>query len=33
MVLWAFAVLLWDLLEERTRGWLRVVLVVVLDPA
>ena len=33
LLLWAFAVLLSDLLEERTRGWLRVLLVVVLAPA
>jgi hypothetical protein len=33
LLLWAFAVLLWDLLKERRRGeWLRVVLVVVLAP-
>ena len=26
LLLWAFAVLVWDFLEERTRGWLRVLL-------
>jgi hypothetical protein len=26
LFLWAFAVLVWDFLEERTRGWLRVLL-------
>jgi cation transport ATPase len=30
LLLWAFAVSLWDFLKERTRGWLRVMLVVVL---
>jgi hypothetical protein len=29
LVLGAFAVLLWDLLRERMRGWLRVMVVVV----
>jgi hypothetical protein len=33
LLLWAFAVFLWDLLEGRMRGWLRGVLVVVLAPA
>jgi hypothetical protein len=33
LLLWAFAVLLWDFLEDRTRGWLRVLLVVVLAPS
>ena len=33
LLLWAFAVFVWDLLQERTQGWLRVVLVVVLAPA
>lgn len=33
VLLWAFAVLLSDLLKERTRGWLRVMLVIVLAPA
>jgi hypothetical protein len=33
LLLWAFAVFVWDLLKERTRGWLRVVLVVVLAPS
>jgi hypothetical protein len=33
VLLWAFAVLLPDLLKERMRGWLRVMLVVVLAPA
>jgi hypothetical protein len=33
LLLWAFAVLVWDFLEERTRGWLRVLLVVVLAPS
>ena len=28
LLVWAFAVFVWDLLEERMRGWLRVVLVV-----
>ena len=32
LLLWAFAVLVWDFLEERTRGWLRMLLVVVLAP-
>ena len=32
-LLWVFAALLWDLLKERTRGWRRVMLVVVLAPA
>ena len=29
----SFAVLVWDFLEERTSGWLRVLLVVVLTPS
>ncbi len=33
LLLWSFAVLVWDFLEERTRGWLRVLLVVVLAPS
>ena len=33
LILGAFAVLLWDLLQERMRGWLRVMVVVVLAPA
>lgn len=33
LLLWAFAVLVWDFLEARTRGWLRVLLVVVLAPS
>jgi hypothetical protein len=33
LLVWAFAVFVWDLLEERARGWLRVVLVVVLAPS
>ena len=33
LILWAFAVFVWDLLKERTEGWLRVVLVVVLAPS
>jgi hypothetical protein len=33
LLLWAFAVLVGDFLEERTRGWLRVLLVVVLTPS
>ena len=33
LLLWAFAVFVWDLLQERTQGWLRVVLVVVLAPS
>ena len=33
LLLWAFAVLVWDFLEERTRGWLRVLLMVVLTPS
>jgi hypothetical protein len=33
LLLWAFAVFLWDPLKERTRGWLRVMLMVVLAPA
>jgi hypothetical protein len=33
LLLWAFAVLLWDLLEGRMHGWLRVVLVAMLTPA
>ncbi len=32
VLLWAFTVLLWSLLKERTRGWLRVMLMVVLAP-
>ena len=33
LLLWAFAVLVWDFLEERARGWLRVLLMVVLTPS
>jgi hypothetical protein len=33
LLVWAFAVLVWDFLEERTRGWLRVLLVGVLAPS
>ena len=33
LLLWAFAVVLWDPLKERTRGWLRVMLMVMLAPA
>jgi hypothetical protein len=33
LVLGGFAVLLWDLLRERMRGWLRVMVVVVGAPA
>ena len=33
LLVWAFAVLMWDFLEERTRGWLRVLLVGVLAPS
>jgi hypothetical protein len=33
LLLWTFAVLVWDFLEERTRGWLRVLLVGLLAPS
>jgi hypothetical protein len=33
LILGAFALILWDLLQERMRGWLRVMVVVVLAPA
>jgi hypothetical protein len=33
LILGAFALLLWDFLQERMRGWLRVMVVVVLAPA
>ena len=33
LILGAFAVLLWDLLQGRMRGWLRMVTVAVLTPA
>lgn len=32
LLIWAFAVLLSNLIEERARGWLRVMLVTVLAP-
>ena len=32
LILGAFAVLVWDLLQGRMRGWLRVLVVVVLAP-
>jgi hypothetical protein len=33
LLLWAFAVFVWDLLEGRGPGWLRVALVVLLAPS